>query len=188
MAHHSSIVRDWEQTLSSLTSLATSNYLLHQFSSITQILFKSNCSVLPWPPPWSRRLSFLMWTTVKFSNTGCFSSSFASLQSLLYVLATMLFYNHISDHITSCLKHVSLHYFWIKFLFLNMLISSTLFLPICPSAPDYLVSLSLSLLCHRLSAFLLVPCFFFNLYCFKTFTYSCKSHTHQSPPKWWPLF
>lgn len=173
-------------TNTSLTSLATSNYLLHQFSSITQILFKSNCSsVLPWPPPWSRRLSFLMWTTVKFSNTGCFSSSFASLQSLLYVLATMLFYNHISDHITSCLKHISLHYFWIKSLFLNMLISSTLFLPICPSAPDCLVPLFLSLLCHRFSAFLLVSCFFFF---FLTFTASRPSHihvkvTHQSPPK-----
>lgn len=108
---------------------------------------------------------------------------FASLQSLLYVLAILLFYNHISDHITSCLKHISLHYFWIKSLFLNMLISFTLFLPICPSAPDYLVPLSLSLLCHRLSAFLLVSCFFFLTFTASRFSHIHVKATHQSPPK-----
>lgn len=59
---------------------------------------------------------------------------FASLQSLLYVLATMLFYNHISDHITSCKACIS-SLLLDKFLFLNMLVvplSSCPHLPLSP--------------------------------------------------------
>lgn len=105
--HHSSMAQGWESTLSSLSSLAISNYPWHQPSAITQILLKSNCSsLLPWPPPWSKRLSFLMWTTVKFSHTG-YSPSSLEPQSILYTSARTGFSNHIVDGITELLKAYS---------------------------------------------------------------------------------
>lgn len=61
-------------------------------SSVTQTPFRSSCSsVLLWPSPWSKRLSFPVEITIKFSDTGCSSSSFASLQSILYTLARAVF-------------------------------------------------------------------------------------------------
>lgn len=61
-------------------------------SSVTQIPFRSSCSfVLLWPSLWPKRLSFPMGITIKFSDTGCSSFSFASLQSILYTLARAVF-------------------------------------------------------------------------------------------------
>lgn len=102
--HHSSMAQGWDSTVFSLSSLAISNYPWHQPSAITQILLKSNCSsLLPWPLPRSKRLSFLMWTTVKFSNMSYSPSSFDP-QSILYSSARTGFSNHIVDGITQLLK------------------------------------------------------------------------------------
>lgn len=54
----------------------------------------------------SKRLSFLIWTTVKFFNTGYSSSSFDP-QSILYTPARTVFSNHILDGITQLLKGYS---------------------------------------------------------------------------------